>query len=376
MPAMRRLPIAPTSPLPPLYDAWMREALGEAIPGEPESTCADCAMVASPGDDVGDGLSFDPRVKCCTHFPRLPNFLVGRILADRSAAGRHGREATRSRIRARVAVSPMALCAPALRRQAERLAGSHGDFGRVASLVCPHYVERDGRCGIWQNRNSVCATFYCKHERGPVSSAFWRGGLEPLLDSVEAALARHCLLSLGLPTPTLANVDVPARASDVDAVTGHELAPDAERYQEMWGPWEGREEAFYRACGELVAGLSWSDVLRIGGAEVAVRARVATWRFEVLQRRAVPARLRGGPCSGVVIGREFTRIVTYSQLDPLDLPNALVAALSRFDGRRTATVVREVERELGVQVDEDLLVRLVDFGILAAVDGPPRAAGR
>ena len=75
--------------LPPLYHRWVTGMLADQIPRETLATCASCAMCVTPQGAVPNSIyTFDPDLKCCVYLPILPNFLVGRILADpRNAAG-------------------------------------------------------------------------------------------------------------------------------------------------------------------------------------------------------------------------------------------------------------------------------------------------
>lgn len=354
---MRRLPLLAGPVLTRRYDAWMHEALGGPLPDEPASDCADCVMVAR--DDDPDAHAFDPRVKCCTHTPVLANFLVGAALASpaRDAFTARGQASVRDRLRAGLGVTPLGMRAPRPRRALEASAHAQGDFGRLPALVCPHYVdEAGGRCGVWAHRNATCATFFCKHVRGARGYGFWRA-VEQLLRAAEEALARHCLVALDLPIDALGALLSPGEGD-------HEIALDPARYAALWGPWGGREEDFYRACAEAVGGFVWSDVLRVGGAEVALRARVARHHYEAMCDRRLPARLRVAPLAGVSLGAEHTRVATYSKLDPLALPNALVPALGRFDGRPTEAVVAEIATAYGLALDDEVLGALVDFAVL------------
>src|SRR5581483_9117563 len=98
---------------------------------------------------------FDPGAKCCTYNPRLPNFLVGRILSDDDPAALRGRATVEERIRRRVAVTPLGL----LHDPVQRLLYDHSkgaSFGRSAALLCPHYLKDSGQCGVWKNRESTC----------------------------------------------------------------------------------------------------------------------------------------------------------------------------------------------------------------------------
>ena len=73
-----------SSPLPPLYDRWMREALKYPVPNESKATCGDCAMCAAPGHEAApnDPVFYDPNTKCCSYMPMMWNFLTGAVLAS------------------------------------------------------------------------------------------------------------------------------------------------------------------------------------------------------------------------------------------------------------------------------------------------------
>ena len=84
---------SPDSPLlPPLYQDWIGQLLQKPIPVETEATCLDCAMCTTK--DVTRSKSdhlFHDKTKCCTYFPKLPNFLVGKIFLDQDPSFSAGR---------------------------------------------------------------------------------------------------------------------------------------------------------------------------------------------------------------------------------------------------------------------------------------------
>jgi hypothetical protein len=61
---------------------------------------------------------------------------------------------------------------------------------------------------------------------------------------------------------------------------------------------------------------------------------------------------------------ERCRVVTYSAYDPLEMPKALADVLPRFDGRPPNRVLREIAAEAGLKINEAVLRKLVDFGVL------------
>lgn len=364
----RRLPVLPSNavegPLPARYARWMDALLGAPIPSEPHATCSDCAMVS----DEGGAESFDPTTRCCTYQPTLANFLVGALLLDRPStrAARFGQKTLRARIRDGADVTPLGVA------QSERFrilyeAATPGDaFGQARSMRCPHYFEDEGLCGLWEHRESTCATWFCKHARGAVSFAFWRA-LQELLTACERALARHAVLALDVGPKALAALlaqgMAPTAGARLDATQADERR-DADRHRALWGRWATREEDFYIESARLVEPLGWADVVRIGGVEIEARARVVKDAFATLTDAALPTRLRVGSYAVAAVHGDAARVVTYSRLDPLELPLGLVYALSCFDGRPVRQALATIRRKHGISLDDDVIRQLVDYELL------------
>ena len=251
-----------TTVLPPLYARWIDGLFAAPIPPETRATCDDCAMCAPEGTPAErSSWYFSPRTKCCTYQPKLPNYLVGRALEDRDFASSAGRATLQKRLQAGVGVTPLGIGSA---RTFDVLyeSGKKG-FGRAESLLCPHYLEEGGgRCGVWRHRNSICATWFCKFERGAVGLEFW-DRMRNLLMAIERALSVWCVLEAGLDLEALGTVfraddrpgsREPLTAADLDGV------PDPAVARKIWGTWLGREGEFYGLCGRLVEPLEWSDV--------------------------------------------------------------------------------------------------------------------
>lgn len=352
-----RLPALAPSPLPPLYARWTDELLGGPVPPEPRATCSACPMLPEAGATLRPGAFFDPRTKCCTYVPRLPNFLVGRALADEDTPGRASLEA---RIERRVAVSPLGLGVPASYALLYEHAAQHDAFGRVPDLRCPHFLD-DGRCGVWRHRGAVCSTWFCRHERGLVGRDLFRRGLEPLLREVERDLSRYCALRLEV-DPTAIEVMLPnTRDSARRGVHGMELGElDQALYAQSWGGWLGRERAFFCACAELVEPLAWADVVRIAGPTVQLLAALTRELLRRAEDPTLPARLRPGTFRVLEARGASVRVTSYSPHDAIDIPAPALALLPAFDGRPT----RQVLRDHGPVLTEALVRQWVDFGIL------------
>ncbi len=337
-------------------------------------------MLPVPGDpaESRDVAFFNPKTKCCTYLPKLPNFLVGAVLGDEAADMAEGRSRVLERIARKVGVTPLGVGAGA----AYPLLYRNGDglFGHSEAMRCPYYLEDriGGGCGIWRHRNSVCMTWFCKHERGATAKRFWDSANE-LLTAVEQNLSIHCLVRLGFDDAALrANFPLkdPAVPKGPDNVNADELdgRVDPQRYRLLWGRWEGREEELYRACDAMVRDLDWGEVERIGGATIALFSQLARAAYGATTSEGIPERLELGEVRVIAAGRETVRLGTYSGYDPVDAPAALLPVLPAFDGSRVRDALGAIERDHGLVLSTQLVRKLVDYGVLRAIDGPGKPA--
>ena len=359
----RQLPVLSNSPLPPLYAAWMDQLLAGPIPHETDATCDDCVMCASEHETDTAEVFFNPQTKCCAYVPALPNFLVGRVIADDTPAFAAGRATVEARVRAGVGVTPLGVDPP------PGFAVLYGQssatlFGRSRTLRCPHYLEEGGRCGVWAHRAAICATWYCKHVRGAVGYDFWKA-LHQLLAAAEQSLARWCVLELDPGGAALRRLFPPvgtaARGIDAGVLDG---TPDAAAQRARWGHWAGREVDYYCACARLVGALKWPDVLAIGGPELQIYARLVREAYERHRATEIPAALKVGPFRIMRLGAVNSLVCSYSSYDPIELPQALIEVLPYFDGRPTSHALANIEAERGVKLSRALLRKLIDFEIL------------
>jgi hypothetical protein len=347
---------------PPLHAAWAKEAFG-SIPRESLSTCDACPMLPEPGQPVLPE-HFNPATKCCSYIPRLSNFLVGGLVGDEDPAIADGRARVRDRIAKRIAVTPLGVLPPS-HFDVLYVPGS-GNFGHAESLRCPYYAEASGGCTVWKHRNGICTTWFCKHGRGHTARFFWKT-LAALFLEAEAALVRHCVLSLDVGDEALRALyplpneeRAPVKLDDMDGRV------DEPGYRRAWGKWLGREEAFYLACRDLVRPLSWDDVRAIGGAPLRMRERIAQGAYAAIASTELPPRARVAPFTVAGIGPGSVRVVGYSPFDPVDLPAELMTALACFDGAPLPEARARLVEEHGLELDDDLVRKLIDFGLLEA----------
>ncbi len=347
--------------LPTLFDQWLRDALPAPLPSERGATCDACAMCPQ-GEALPTSLYlFDAEVKCCVYQPELPNFLVGRALDE------PGGHTVQARIDRRLGLTPLGLDRPASYNVAYR--NSVNTIGRARSLRCPHFLEDGGRCGIWKSRDALCSTWFCRHERGPVGAAMWMATLE-LLAAVQHTLSWWAVREEGLPLEPLAALlpksDFDPRAAPKPDAAAMDGRPNEEALKALWGDHYGAEADFYRATARRVEVLSWAEVLAIGGPELQVRLDLLRSRQQRHRETTLPERLTVGAFEVVAQRVGGVRVVTYSSLDALDLPNALLGVLPAFDGRPTQEVLDQLESAWNLAIDPALLQRLVDWGVLRA----------
>lgn len=350
----------PPASLPPLVAAWTAGAGLAAPPAETKATCQQCAMCSAEAPH-GSAQYYHPDVKCCSYEPALPNFLVGRILRDVAPERAFGRGTVEQRIARQAGVGPWGLEMP--RRYAAVYGAGARVFGRSPDLLCSHYQPRDGSCGIWPYRNGVCATWFCKHERGGVGHRFWRS-LNDLLGELEWSLGVWCVTELGAPAEELARL-VNRRGGEL--VPSDLGAEGDTAYREAWGDWAGREAEFFDRAATLVDGLDWAEIERIGGVRLRVHTGLVRATAEALATRTVPARTKLAPLRIVAAGGGTCTVDAPDSFERLRMPDVLLRALTRFDGRPTAETVDEVRALDGVGINPGLLQKLVDFGLLTAV---------
>lgn len=360
-----KLPVITTAELPSLYAAWMDELLAGPIPRETEATCDDCAMCGDAQDDDDGRTFFSPQTKCCSYVPKLPNYLVGRILADEDTALASGRASVLARLQAGVSVTPLGL------EQSPVFLALYGRSpstlsGQSRTILCPHYLaDEGGRCGIWKHRNSVCTTYFCKYVRGATGQSFWRT-LHQLLTAIEENLARWCVYELdpgGKSLKLLFPLMEENALIDPHALDG---APEPQRHRALWGDWAGREADYYQACARLVEPLTWPDVLARSGPTVGIYARLTSVAYRQLTSAQLPPALEVGSFRSVRLNADTQVVSSYSGYDPIELPKSLLEVLHYFDGRPTRQALAAISAERSIKINHALVRKLVNFKILVA----------
>lgn len=322
----------------PLFDqvpaalrARVPELSGPEGPGgseEPRADCTHCVMSpASAAEDPGLPWAFADDLRCCTHHPSLPSYLVGRIMR-RSGAGA---ERVRVRMEERTGVSAWGIRPP--RPPMQPIDLEHR-FGRDPALRCPYWVGGALACSIWDDRTASCRTWFCRHEEGlHGAERWWRRG--DVLSAMERRLGDF-LLAEGAP---------PADDAPVGALLD-------------WYDW----------CATRVDRFDAADAARIDLAGLEpLRSDLVTLRLP--RSRALPAVLVPA-VSNMRMEPGGVRIAGYSSYDAIMVPHAVLTFLGRLDGTRTW---QEALAGLG-HLDEAIVRELHRIGAIEAPGAADQSA--
>lgn len=362
---IRQLPVIPQNPLPPLYAAWMDEALsGGYIPSETDATCDNCAMLPDDKEQTDSNKYFNPQTKCCTYLPELHNFLAGRILADEDPAFTKGRATVEARIKTGIGVTPLGIGLSPVYSLLYK--NSPDVFGHAGSMRCPHYIEEEGgRCGVWKNRESVCVTWFCKYVRGATGRNFWTKMLE-MLSYIEKNISLWCVIQLGVGSDALQTLLPVFRRPDAGKPNAKEIdgKADEKLYRASWGRWFERKTEFYKECALLVSDLKWSDIENICGPELQIHTQLLQEAHQKLVSKELPQRLKVGSFRLSGMEQGGFAVGTYSNYDTMRLPQSVIGILAYFDGRPVEDVLDEIMEKEKLRVSLSLVRKLVDFGLL------------
>lgn len=314
---------------------WFEAAALREAPREGRANCAACVMCSS--DDWTarhPRLQYNPATRCCTYQPAMVNFLVGAVLAGEGGVSDRAVQALQASLFDAEAM-PYGVVPRVQVDGRYQASVEQGGFGRDPRLRCT-YLSDDGGCGVWSWRSSICATWFCRHERGMVGMGYWIA-VKGAIDALEKALAQ---------------------------LAAQAILPEAEPY--TWPPGYDdphRRRAYYLDCFALVAGLDPHEVLPTLPEDAHLALRLAGRAKVALDRPALPDAPTVHERQVVEDLGDRVRLSTYTSAESLLLDKALYFELGRFDGRPLAEV-REELGALGVVVDDLTILKLVDFDVL------------
>jgi hypothetical protein len=350
--------------LPPVYRAFVSDVFDRAQVSERRATCSECAMCDKGEPSPVPMEYFRPDTKCCTFFPRLPNYLVGAILSDPET--NEGAKRIRARIATRIGVTPRFLTRP---RKTELVMSQYGGaFGRAKSLLCPYFDEDnlEKSCTVWKHREAVCMTYHCKYEAGQRGFDFWTA-LRRYLAFVEERLAHHAAHAVD------ASLHEPHRAAlTVEDV--EDLPP--KDYARLWGTWASREEDFFLRCHEWTRTIDRAQLASNIDAtpEGKHLLEAVAKAHHAIEKRTLPLHAMKNPRMTELHVGEKVVVTTYHLFDSFALDKDLFAVVERFRPDRTlAANLADLEAD-GIVLVPELVDFLVTTGVLVppAGDGPVR----
>lgn len=343
--------------MPRIHDLWLSELLSAELPAEKRSTCDNCAMC---GNQTRSTVSFQSDTKCCTFWPSLANFLVGGALLDETESGRDGRSRVLQFARRGWATPLMLLPAPAHRMLYAQTKSR--EFGRSPLLKCP-YLGDGGGCTIWKQRNAICATWFCKYERGVASQQFW-DAVRRFLTGMERSVAIWCCLELGISGESVRKALEMLHKEDLERL--HlDGSPRSHSDVDLWGTWNDQRVEFYERCARAASDLSWADACQLGGAECrsladAVKETFGNLRRPIdLSRKLMVSHLR-------VLSHQSGEVVLsgHIETDPVVVSERVLNVLHLVDGKTGHEAELVLRRAGETQLGHELIDALVQAQIL------------
>jgi Fe-S-cluster containining protein len=344
--------------LPELYRAILPEFFEQEVPVEENATCNDCAMCQKPGETAIPGVEYyRPDVKCCSYYPKLPNYLVGGLLADTNPALDEGRRRIRDRIQSRVAVAPQALFIPK-RYSLLHKYGMPQSYGRVSSMLCPYYIKEGGLCSIWKFRDAVCSTYFCKTMAGKEGVKFWKV-LRAYLNQTQETLSWYALYKLNWDVESIWDYLNNLEAASLQIDDLDEIAPPEESYKKIWKDWVGKEEEFYRECFNIVSTLTREDFDRLSGINEKVILNWLKEKHNNVMSPKIPRVLRKNPEMLAYPMPDGASYGIKTDVGFFTILAALHDVLNLFDGAKTIDEIRKlVFEKYEDELSDELLLSL------------------
>lgn len=348
--------------VPEIYYFMLPEVFYREIPDEYFCDCFNCPMTARSSEELDVNLSkpFSPETKCCTFNPRLPNYLVGAILADKDPELEEGNNRIRDRIRSRQGIIPNGIY-PSKNYNDLITKLKKSDFGRNSALLCPFFKEGRYNCTIWKYRESVCAFWFCKHLAGNAGYRMWNSVID-YIKFIQDVFLLQAIYKSGLLPVDLYGESV---KSDGNMSIANEI--DSRQYHEIWGPWEGREPEFYINCFDYIKNLSQDKVNEILEKGKEFEDRLVQELLNVIK---LPDCLQTDSKLLIPSDESTYQVEFIHNISPLErsviwsfqLPSFL---LDGFDGKtKTKEVLRNFKKEFRTDVDTDIIISLYHHGIL------------
>lgn len=357
--------------LPELYHSFLPELFDLPTPKQTLSTCDRCAMTCQAQADsiqtneVKQGY-FSPDVKCCSFFPKIPNFLVGALLNSTEPELHEGRERMKKQIRSRIGITP-GWVGPSRKYRLLFEASRSSSFGRSRSLLCPFFMDDSGLCSIWRFREIDCSTFFCKHDHGQDSLNVWHS-LEYTMSLVEEMLATYAMQTvLQLPGASITK----KKWKLISHISQHELEnnpPPEQEYKQLWFQSELDEVEYYKRCFQVISTLTKDEFHNLVQDDEEINS--AFQELKELQQidanRELPTTLIVNPRARMMdINQEHTLFVAYRKFHPVTMVSEIKEVIAYFSSaRKVKDVQQKIFEQENVEIPDDVFLLLYQMRIL------------
>lgn len=353
--------------MPGFYQRFLPRVFETRIPDESAATCSNCAMLSDEDERPPNRITFSKESKCCTHYPNLPNYLVGALLEEKNPAQETGKSRLSNELKRRTGTLPHGLFRS--RKFDYLIRQSPDSFGRCNSLICPFFERKDGYCTLWPYRNSVCGTWFCKYVSCEDGRLFWLS-LRQFLLYAEENLSRYAMMKAGWPAESILyrqSREAPLSSDEMD-----ENPMRAGVYAKLWQTYAGREEEWYRESYRIIKGITPDEFLSIIGVTGQVFLGDVRAKQKAMSPERIPRALKRNPNLKVIDSDEDSyTLIGYSTFDPVTITKRMYTLLDSFTGKKTTDELVEQLIAQGKPVpDDDVLVSLYRYRFLIdASDG-------
>ena len=357
--------------LPSFYENFLpKNFFKKTMELEKTADCSNCIMCKPKRENHHLEKYFNNDTKCCTYYPKLPNYLVGAILVDNSEAMWMGKNKILAAINDGMGVSPLGLLRPEKYTLIYQNVFHENPllFGKVSSLVCP-YLD-NGNCTVWKYRNGVCTTWFCWSDNGVDGIVFWNS-LKKYLTTLENKLIKYTLLHQGFST---LEVDTQFNANEALKRKIKLLKEDINEeslnsndYKALWGHYYKNEAEHYINCFNLVKNLNEEEFNQIMGIDGKALLQDLENKFSEMISRNVPSYLiRNSNIKFIAIDEDNEKAHLEVDNCSFSIPYMLYESLIYFNGKTSNAEVLSRVEEQGLKMDDELLLYLYKHRFLVS----------
>ena len=354
--------------IPDFYHPFLPELFQHEIPPEPFADCHNCPMIDEKEELTGSDMAkpFSPATKCCTYTPRIPNYMVGAILADSEKSMFSGIKRIQERIKSREGIIPNGVY-PTKKYHDYYMENAEKEFGNSKSLRCPYYIHDKYNCTIWKYREAICSFWFCKHLASDTGADFWKSMIKYFKTIQESFLV------VATQDSGLFPVDLYGDNSYYQLHVNENPTVRKKEYSKIWGKWEGREEQFYIRCYEVVINLSAHQQKNLFSDGEKLERELETKLHEL---EFIPDLLIADKNTIEAINGNSYQIEVNSFIRPINKTIAWSFQLPKyvmdyFDGKnRTNQIIKKLQENYNTTLDPEIIIALYRHNILKDTTPP------